>query len=172
MRKLEVGQLFEEGKTKYNEGTRFDFQQSGPILYLFFSRPSERETEWIRAGKFELGFTEKDEIIFMLFKFGGMNYVDAPYSVHLSKEFTFDELQEGMGFGLNVNLIDASTGILKVIRYVGLSTDFSRRFMKAVERQRKIDFDKTKYFAAIQQIYGNYSTDDLVQRADAWCKIK
>ena len=172
MNKFEVGKLFDEGKTRYNESTRFDFQQDGAVLILFFDRLTLQEIEWIKTGRFEIGFYEKDEIIFMLSRFGSMNYIDAPYSVHLSKPFTFDELREGMGFSLSIFLVDASNGILKAMRYVGLSTDFSRRLQKAIERQKTAEFDRNAYDAKLRQIYANYSTDDLVQKADAWCRIK
>jgi len=165
MHKYEIGQLFQPGVTRYNEETRFDFLQDGAVLMLFFNHPTPQEIEDIRSGRFEIGFCEKDSIIFMLFRFGSQPYIDAPYTVHLSHEFEFMDLQQDMGYGLNIFLVDAATGILKVIRYVGLSTDFSNRFRKAVERQKHAAFDKESYNAAISQIYRNYSTDDLVKQA-------
>ena len=168
----EVGKLYKEGVTCYQEGTKFDFIQSGALLELYFKRPTEKEIEDVREGKFELGFYEKDNIIFMLFKFGNGIYMDAPYSVHLSQPFEFMELEPGLGFGLTILLVDTTTGILKSIRYVGLSTDFSQRFKKSVERQKDCSFNKNEYSLRIQNVYQNYSTTDLVSRADAWCKIK
>jgi hypothetical protein len=172
MNKFEVGKLFEEGKTQYSEGTRFDFRQDGAVLILFFDRPTSQEIEQIKTGRFEIGFFEKDEIIFMLSRLGSMNYIDAPYSVHLSKPFSFDELREGMGFGLNIFLVDASNGILKALRYIGLSTDFSCRLQKAIVGQKTMKFDRRAYDMKLQHIYANYSTNDLVGRAEAWCRIK
>jgi len=171
-RKFEVGKPYKEGAKNFVEGVKFDFQQTGATLELYYSRPTAQEIEDVTGGSFELGFTEKDSIIFMLFRFGSGQHMDAPYTVHLSAPFEFMELREGLGFGLNIFLIDAATGILKGMRYVGLSTDFSRRFQKAVERQKQMSFDKAEHFRTIQRIYGNYSTDDLVERADSWCKIK
>ncbi len=171
--KFEVGSLYKPKKTNYNEGTRFDFLQSGAVLELFYDRPTPGEIQDVTKGRFELGFYEKDEVIFMLFRFGSGQYMDAPYTAHLSAPFEFmEKIEQGLGFGLNVFLVDAATGILRAMRYVGLSNDFSQRFKKAVERQKKQGFDKTAYAAAIQMVYANYSTKDLARRADAWCKIK
>ena len=50
MRKIEVGQLFEEGKTKYQEGIRFDFDQSGGTLFIMFKNPDEKEIETMYAS--------------------------------------------------------------------------------------------------------------------------
>jgi len=169
---FEVGKLYKEGVTSYQEGTKFDFTKSGAILELFFERPSEKEIEDVKAGRFEMGFYEKEDLIFMLFKFGNGPYMDAPYSVHLSEPFEFMKIEPGFGFGLTILLIDSSTGILKAVRYVSLSTDFSQRFKLAVERQKKMSFNKDLYLLKIQSVFNNYSTKDLVSRADAWCKIK
>lgn len=166
MQNYEVGKLFEQGRTRYQETIKFDFTQGGPILFVILDRPSEKEIENIRSGKMQIGIYTKDEIIFMLFKFGSLNWVDAPYSVHLSKPFDFMELSERKGYGLQILLIDASTGILKVIRYIGLPTAFSKKFKQAVLEQKERPFDNIKYDQKINAIYGNYSTDDLVERAN------
>ena len=172
MHKYEIGQLFQPGVTRYNEETRFDFLQDGAVLMLFFNHPTPQEIEDIRSGRFEIGFCEKSGIIFMLFRFGSGQYMDAPYSLHLSKPFTIEKPELGMGYGLTVFLVDAATGILKAIRYVGLSRDFSNRFRKAVERQKEESFNCAEYDAKLNYIYKNYTTKDLVKFADAWCRIK
>lgn len=172
MQKLKVGQLLQEGKTKYQEGVIFDFQQAGTLLYLFFNSPTETEIESIKKGEFEIGFYQKDEVIFIMAKFQGMPWMDAPYSVHLSQPFEFQEITEGKGFGLTTLLVDANTGILKAIRYSGLSTEFSRKLRIAIENQKNISWDERSYNQKIDMIYDNYSTYDLVRRADAICKVK
>ncbi|RCX20858.1 hypothetical protein DFR58_10160 [Anaerobacterium chartisolvens] len=172
MQKFEVGQLFWPGKTSYPEAPKFSFGASGAALELYLQKPSKKEIESVRAGKFELGFYEKQPCIFMLFKFAGMGYMDAPYSVHLSPAFEFQPLSPGLGFALTVFLVDAATGVLEVMRYVGLSTDFSARLQKAIERQREMLFDRVEYDACIAHTYSNYPTEALVQRAEAWCRIK
>ena len=170
--KFEVGQLYKPDVTKYSEGTKFNFQQGGAVLELYFNRPTGDEIQDVTRGSFEIGFYERGCIIFMLFKFGGWQWMDAPYTVHLSQPFTFEELQPGTGYGLSIFLVDAATGILRGMRYVGLSTDFSRKFKYVVERQKANPFDQAAYIAEIQQFFQNYTTEDLVKRADVLCQIK
>lgn len=165
MKSFEVGKLFEENKTHYQEGVKFDFTQSGPVLFLFFNRPTQKEIESIKTGKFEYGMYVKDEVIFLLFKFQGLEWIDTPYTVHLSKQFEFEEVERGKGFALNIFLIDAATGILEVIRLCGLSTKFSIEFQNAVQNQCNTSFDKITYEKKINMVYGNYATSDLVQRS-------
>ena len=61
MNVFKVGSLFQEGKTNHKEGVKFDFSQSGPILFLFFSNPTSQEVESVRKGKLEIGLYPKDE---------------------------------------------------------------------------------------------------------------
>lgn len=167
LRHLEVGQLFEPGRTRYDEGVKFEFTQSGPILLIFFDRPTEKEIEAIRAGKFQTKFYEHDNVIFMLFKFGSLNWIDAPYSVHLSPPFEFaEELdQDNLGFGLQIFLIDAATGILKVMRYIGLGHDFSIQLREAILQQKEQPFNQNAYNLKVNEIYRRYTTDQLVDYA-------
>jgi hypothetical protein len=168
LRHLEVGQLFEPGRTHYDEGVKFEFTQSGPMLLMFFDRPTTKEIESIRVGKFKIGFYDIDNIIFILAKFEGMKWIDAPYSVHLSQPFEFAkelEEQESLGFGLQIFLIDAATGILEVMRYVGLGHEFSVKLLDTILKQKEAPFDTGVYSFKLNEIYKRYSTDQLADYA-------
>jgi len=163
MYKYEVGQLFQDGITMYPEGTKFDFTQGGPILTIFLEHPTEKETQQIKNGRLQIGFWCKDNIIFLLFKFGSLSWMDAPYTIHLSKPFAFEEIIPGSGFGLHVFLVDAATGIIKAMRLIGLGTTFSIQLKKAIEKQKNTAFDESLYDKAIMRVYGNYSTNDMIK---------
>jgi hypothetical protein len=172
---LEVGKLFRPDVYSYPEQVQFEFEQSGPSLYIYFSQPTIKEIEAVRSGKFKIGFYETESIIFILVKFEGMNWIDAPYTVHLSPPFEFmEELDSSpmLGFGLQIFLVDAATGILKVIRYVGLGHDFSVRLRDGILRQKGIPFDKGTYGFRLNEIYRRYSTDQLVDYAKWFFKIE
>ncbi len=166
MKVYKVGELLQEGITRYQEGMKFDFLQDGPVLLIFFNNPTTAEIEAIRSGKLEIGLYERDSVIFILTKFQGQQWMDAPYSIHMSKPFEFQELSYGMGFGLNILLTDAATGVLRAIRLVGLPTAFSQKLRYAMERQKEQPFDIDKYNKKINEIFGNYSTDGLAIRAE------
>lgn len=174
LRHLEVGQLFEPGRTHYEEGVKFEFTQGGPILLIFFDRPTEKEVESIRSGKFIMKFYDTDNIIFMLFKFRSLNWIDAPYNIHLSPPFEFaTELeQENLGFGLQIFLIDATTGILKVMRYVGLGHEFSIRLRDAILDQKSKPFDNGIYNFKINDVYKRYRPEDLAEFARWYYKTE
>lgn len=161
---LEVGKLYKEGIYKYQEGIRFDFTNAGADLYIMYNSPTTKEIESIRRGNIEFGIYPSEEVLFMLFKFGNLQWMDAPYSVHLSNQLELQEPKDGLGYSLNVVLINASNGIVEVIRLIGLSTKFSIQLKKLIERQRERHFDRDQYALKLQEIYRNYKTSDLVQR--------
>lgn len=106
----------------------------------------------------------------MLFKFEGINWIDAPYSVKLSKNLTkIEEINDGQGLGINIYLIDANTGILKAMRLVGLPTVFSRKLKLAIEKQMLMSFEN--YNQTVNTIYRKYNTKKLVDYADLICNV-
>jgi hypothetical protein len=172
---LKVGEPFEPGKTHYPECAKFDFTPSGPALFIFLVSPAPEEVEAIRSGPFRVGFFEsaiiedgrhKGTIIFLLFKFGDLPWLDAPFSIHLAQCKTPAEIEEGLGYGLNIFLIDANTGILRVMRLVGLGTEWSRRFRQAMLEQDGAGFDPEAYDAEIRRMYRMYGTRDLVEMVE------
>lgn len=173
MERLEVGKLLKPGVTKYAEATKFDFTDGGAVLYLFYATPSAKEIEAITKGDVRLGFYSRDNVLFMLFKFGSLNWVDAPYSAHLSKQLTDIQSPEpGQGYSLTIHLIDADTGIIKGLRLIGLPHKFSLQFKDAVWTQRLKQFDLKQHDETIANVYRNYTTEDLVRMADVQCRLK
>jgi hypothetical protein len=177
LRHLEVGQLFEPGRTRYQETVKFEFTPGGPVLLIYFERPNQKEIAAIRSGKFKFGFYEHDigSVIFTLSKFEGLKWMDAPYSIHLSPPFEFApelDTDQNLGFALQIFLIDAATGILHVIRYVGLGHDFSVKFKEALQRQKAVNFNQAAYNLKIDDAYKRYSTDDLVSYAKWFYTVK
>ena len=117
-------------------------------------------------GDIRFGILYKNDIIFLLFKFGSQNWMDVPYTCFLSEPYVFDPLNDNEGYGMITFLIDANTGILKVARLLGWPNKMSKLFKQYVIDQQSRPFDKTIYDRVLNNIYRNYSTDDLVRMAD------
>lgn len=164
MNKFEVGQLLKQGTTKYPEGTKFDIQRDGAVLFIFFNEPTVQEIEFIKNGKAKLGIWEKDNIIFFLSKFGDLSWMDAPYTVHLSPiHLELEYPQEGLGYALHIILVDAKTGIIKAMRLIGLSTRLSTTLYKYIKKQTESTFNQSYYDIILSRTYQNYTTNDMVK---------
>lgn len=168
MRHFEVGKIFEEGRTGYQEGVKFDFDNSGAVLFLFFSNPTEAEINSVKKGRLQIGVYENSKILFMLFKFEGMEWMDAPYNVHLSQPYELQSVSDGIGYSMTIFLINANTGILEAGRFIGWRSDMSRKFKEAIECQRSYKYNMDTYNKIVNQVYGNYSTKDMVSRANIY----
>jgi len=171
MQILEVGKLFKDGITKYQEGCKFDMTDSGGNLIIFFNSPTEEEIIDIRLGKVQYGYYREYNVIFMLFKFGNLEWMDCPYSVHLSKDLTnMQEPNEGLGYAVNIYLVDATTGILKVARLIGMNTRVSTMLKKDLIKQKILSFEN--YQENLVAIYNKLSTKEMVKRADCIGKVE
>ena len=160
---IEVGKLYQEGKAMWAEGIKVDFENSGGQLYIVFNNPTKQEIEEIRKEDCKIGIFEKNEVIFLLFKFGDMEWMDVPYTVHLSKGLVLEKIQPGMGYAITILLINSANGILEAIRLVSMPTKISQLFYDAVQRQRIQIFDYSKYWNTLDKIYSQYETKDMVK---------
>lgn len=68
------------------EGVLVDVTDFGINVKILINRPTNKEINQMKAeAPLEIKLLEMDNIVFFLFKFGNLNWMDAPYSVHLSK---------------------------------------------------------------------------------------
>lgn len=94
MYKYEVGKPLQKGVTQYPEGVHFNFGPDGASLLIFMDNPTQSEIKSVKTGKAKLGLFVKENVIFFLSKFGTMNWVDAPYTVHRSAPFEFEDVED------------------------------------------------------------------------------
>ncbi len=171
MKKYEVGQVVNEFKY-HQEGVYFDISDEGATLLVFFKNPNPSEIEQFKAGKgFEIRFTELYDIIMITVKIGNLNWMDAPYTPHLSQNLTkFTVPNEGQGLGLSLILVDAASGAIKHMRLLGLSERFTRQLFGVVMENKAKDFDKSKYNLSLNRIFSTYQTNQIVKLSKDYCK--
>ena len=126
----QVGKVSEDliGKEKII----FDITDGGGILYVLFSSPTENEIRQFKED-IEIRYVKVGSVFMMLFKFGSLNWADAPYSPHLSKMSGIAEPADGEGIALQIIFADADTGMVHGLRLIGLSTEFSRKLAETLD---------------------------------------
>lgn len=156
------------------ESIKFDLDDAGAILLVSFNQPTQREIEQFNANKnFEIRFTELENVIIVTAKIGNLDWIDAPYNIHLSQNLSkFILPEENTGLALTLVLIDAQTGIVQALRFMGLSTNFTKRLVGAALEQKWKEFDEVEYYKKIQSIYNKYKTNEIVRMSIGYCKIK
>lgn len=159
--------IYELGK-KYDdlkgpEGIKADFTDTGMVLSIKYNKPTLKEVNNIKSGEFNFKTIIIDNIIFFLFKFGNEQWMDAPYTPHLSKHLSkLEQLEDGKGYSLSVILSDATTGEAQALRLLGLDTKTSKAIKHLIETQINEDFDINEYDKKLKRIYRTYTTDDMV----------
>lgn len=172
MYKYEVGQSVDSFK-HHSEGVHFDISDDGATMLVFFQSPTKDEIEQFKSGKnFEIRFTELYGVIMITVKIGNLNWMDAPYSPHLSKNLIKFQLpSEKQGLGLTLILVDAITGEIKHIRLLGLSERFTKRLFGVAMEHKVKPFDKEEYNNSINRIFSAYQTNQIVKLSKDYCKM-
>lgn len=172
MYKYEIGQVIDNFKN-HVEGVQFDIADDGATMLVFFQNPATEEIEQFKSGKnFEMRFTELYGVIIITVKIGNLNWMDAPYTPHLSRNLTkFQFPNENQGLGLTLILIDARTGEIKHIRLLGLSERFTKRLFGVVMEHKVKSFDKEEYKQSLNKFFCTYQTNQVVKLSKDYCRI-
>jgi hypothetical protein len=76
------------------------------------------------------------------------------------------------GNAVTLFLVDRPKRVIKAMRMVGLP-ETAERLIKAALREQLTRYrGRAEFDAALNRIYQQYSTDDLIQRADLVCEFK
>lgn len=171
MKKYEVGKVYPE-IVGHTEGCHFDIADDGATLAVYFNRPTAKEIENFKSDKkFEIRLIDFPDTMMFLVKFGSLNWMDAPYTPHLSKNLTNIKTEQGKGLATTIMLFDTSTGKLEALRLVGFSEKFTNNIKNSVENLLKCPFDKGQYGMYLGTLFSRYSADDFVKMATPGFKI-
>lgn len=174
----EIFEVYEVGQKilKYahgKEGAMFTIDDSSLNLKVFFRRPNEHEIrQFMSTVQCEFKLCEMKGILFILSKFGNLEWMDSPYHPLLrSKLPTMQKVYDGAGYALFISLIDSTTGEIKTIRFLSLNTRISEELRKSVEKLKHEDFNVIDYEKKLEYIYRNYSTKKLLDYSTVRCKV-
>ncbi len=168
---IAVGQPYDPDISAFSEGTHYNFDVSGHWVHYLYQNPTQREIESIQSGEAQFGLYTKGPIIFLLHQFGGMLWNDSPYSVWLVSEESRKIPDESPGHALlKVVMVDTATGIVRALRALTFSAEFTTRLHDAIRQQTLKSWSKEEHERTVRHIYSQFSTMDLVHMADVFCK--
>lgn len=168
---LEVGSRIK--KFEGAEGVTLNITDGGLILAVRFRNPSSSEMEEFKQNKrFEIRFLTLKNVMVFTVKIGELEWLDAPYSPHLSETFSFPVLTKEGGLALNLILADSSDGEIVSLRLIGTSYKFSTELIKEVNKLKEMPFNEKEYDKNIQEIFEKYSTKVLASMSKNYYKMK
>ena len=177
MYRYEVGKIYHAGKTRWQDGTDFNYRASSLELRMFFSRLTHSDIRAIKNGRCTFAFAVIDGIIFFLFEFGkACTWSDNSYSIHLVPEYertippTLHDHESAL---LHIILVEATTGIIVALRVISLSYDFSTKLFDAIREQATQPFDRNEHDRKLASIYARYPTvESMVKLSQATCIVE
>jgi|SRR5579875_3419530 len=173
MQLLEVGKQYPGNYRQ--EGNYLDYNENGFTLYYFMSNITPTEAEGFKRGKYKFALTLMSDILFFLSEFKpGLNLSDTPFHFGLYKdnriEYLPKEIAEGEGLSLQIVAVDSTTGIVKALRMIGLSTKFSQKLIDICIEQSKQNVDEEKFGADLFRIQHSYTAKKLYNYSIVECK--
>lgn len=162
-----VGQIVPEFAIG-TDGYRIEYNEAtGLVLYCYFNRPTPEEVDAFDCSQpFRICFTTYRNVGFFCVKFGNMPWGDCSFHPCIYPEPpVFAPLLDGLGYALNVFLIDSATGKILRIRTIGLGHRFSVFFRNWCREQLTVPMTRGSYTATVELAHGNFSTKNLVKMA-------
>jgi len=142
---------------------QFDIQDSGGILWAKYRKPTAKEIRNFKNGVPQFRYVVIDGVIYFLCRFGTGNWMEAPFHQEASFASKLPNPPEGQGMALHVLLVDASTGILRVQKIIGLSTHFTKELVQDILNQPIMSIQD--YYAAVERAHAKYSVNMMVEMA-------
>lgn len=171
MQKIGVGTII-ENKINSPEGVQVNMSDSGIDVLVLLREPSNDEIGVFEAKQmpFQMKLAVEGDVIFFLFKFGEMPWMDAPFSVHLCTGLSkLPEAGLGHGIAMRVFLIDTKTGRLEALRVIGITNSISMLLTKLVKEQQAKPFFMERHMATIQEVYSRKTTEQLAEEGIGNC---
>ena len=167
-----VGQPYIPGRTSYPEAIQYNYR-GGHELLAWLQSPTAREVRDWRQGVAQFALYVEQPVIVLLHRFGDQPWSDSPFAWHRVPEDERHlpptgqemEMREPRAL-LQVTLVDADTGIVRVLRAVSWSPAFTAAVHLAIHDQAAAPWDSDAYDAALAAIYARYpATTDLLAAA-------
>lgn len=190
MQLLRVGEPYILGRRTWPEGAEYNYRAGGHELRFFWANPTPEEVEGIRIGQAGFALLVTGPVIWFLYQFqGACAWSDAPYSWHLVRgedrvvpptpweperrvrtlpDMAWTPETRAL---LHVTLVDAATGIVRALRVLTLSPEFTRALHKAILEQTVTRWDEQEYEDVRERAYEMYpATEAMVRNAAVHCR--
>lgn len=175
---LQVGQPINPNKRWHRPIYQFQYDQAGYELTMILPDLKPVEVEAVRSGRTRFALSvwgKSSPIIFFHFRFDpAFGWSDCPFTWHMTnpayRRLPSLDLAPTDGNALKIILAEGPEGIVKVLRLLALSHNFSMKLNQAIIDQAAAPFDQAEYDTELARIYANYTSADLIKSSIAKCE--
>lgn len=142
MHRYEVGKLYVPGRTSWPEAAQYNFRGGEHGLELFWPSPRPHEIEGIKSGPVDFALVAEGDVMLILYRIRTPKLIevadwsDAPYTILKLSEPERIAPPRGLAadqrVAIDVTLVDADTGIVKVLRKLSWSPTFTSAVHAAI----------------------------------------
>lgn len=166
----QVGEVYSPDHTSYPEATQYCYRDGAHDLVLFWASPTPAEVGGFCTRPVEFGLYVQQPVLFLLYRIADVcEWSDVAYNVRQLRpeEQMVPAEPAGSCAQVQMTLVDASTGIIKARRVVGMGPAMTQAMRHALAEQMRLPFSRFDYEALVQQSYARYPDTEAMLR-DAW----
>ena len=149
----------------------FDVYKSGSILLVTLHDPTPYELNQFVNGRKTMRLTCIENAMWLTFKFGELQWMEAPYSPHLSTQADMPESLVRACSDFTISLVNTTNGLIKYCRRFCFNAEFSGAFRTAATMLLSQEFDREFYDQLLGFIQNQYSTADIAASAIVECQL-
>jgi hypothetical protein len=172
---LSAGKPFSASRRSWPEGADYNYRSGVHELRLFVANPTPEEVAAVESGPVEFGMFVEPEGLFLVTRFGRSLSFDTSYQWHRVEPADrvlpppTEETSPALRALLAIILVDAATGLVRVLRTVTYSPEFTWAIHRAIADQAAAPFD-----AGVHERWADgmlrYSTAQLWDRCTTRCR--
>lgn len=166
LHKFEVGKLYSPGVTAWPEILEYNYRGDTHEMIAFLADPTSKEIREFQSAQVRLGLFVEPPLLSLAVQIGDFDG-DAPYTWHKVKpeERTVPPVLTGeQRATLQLLLVDAATGILKVFRLLTFSHEASNVLHAAIREQSDAPWNPAAYQVALSRYQTNFPTTKSIMK--------
>jgi hypothetical protein len=147
MQLLTVGEPYDPRRRSWPEGADYNFRAGQHELRMFVVGPTPKEIAAVESDPVEFGMFAEPEGLFVVARFGRTMSFDTSYQWHRVDPAErvppppHEETSPSLRALVCLILIDSTTGIVRALRAVTYSPEFTRAIHRAIAGQAAAPFD-------------------------------
>ena len=174
---LKVGKPYAPRRRSWSEGADYNFRSGAHELRIFLARPTRSEVEAIRSGPVDFGFFTEPMGLFLITQFGSRLSFDCSYHWQRMAEVTGDrmlpppseETSPALRALVAIILVEATSGVVLVLRAVTFSPEFTRAIDRSIADQAAGPYDPAGHREWADGMTARLSTDQRWERCTMRC---
>ena len=172
---LKVGDKLNNGYVG-NEGVVTNIDEACINVFVYIKNIKDNELkEFENEENCKTGIFVRDNIIYFLYNFGSLNWMESSYIWNLAKNKNenLQMIKEGrLKNKMTITIVESNSWEIKAIKVVEVKNRFLQILCKALNKQlEETQVSRIEYFIRVNEVYNRYTTKQMVDMAQVITSI-